>query len=118
MLAVGPSCSEFVLITWRLQPRFSRILQIGWSEKADIWSLGCILFELYTGNVPVNAEGLIGSSVKDKTTRLVLAIRAVPHICIHCFNRIPRPQQEQQWQRRKHDEDLRASLLGCPELNL
>ncbi|CAE7240839.1 Doa, partial [Symbiodinium necroappetens] len=26
------------------------ILQIGWSEKADIWSLGCILFELYTGN--------------------------------------------------------------------
>ncbi|CAE7317117.1 AFC3 [Symbiodinium natans] len=27
------------------------ILQMGWSEKADIWSLGCILFELYTGSV-------------------------------------------------------------------
>ena len=27
------------------------ILNMGWSEKADLWSLGCILFELYSGNM-------------------------------------------------------------------
>jgi len=27
------------------------ILEIGWGEKSDLWSLGCILMELYTGHV-------------------------------------------------------------------
>lgn len=27
------------------------ILQLGWSEPSDIWSLGCILMELYTGRL-------------------------------------------------------------------
>mmetsp|Transcript_102937 Transcript_102937/g.182844 ORF Transcript_102937/g.182844 Transcript_102937/m.182844 type:complete len:380 (+) Transcript_102937:104-1243(+) len=27
------------------------ILQVGWGEKSDLWSLGCILMELYTGHV-------------------------------------------------------------------
>lgn len=26
------------------------ILEIGWSQPCDVWSVGCILFELYTGN--------------------------------------------------------------------
>lgn len=27
------------------------VLHLGWSEKADLWSLGCILWELYSGNM-------------------------------------------------------------------
>jgi len=26
------------------------LLEIGWSQPCDVWSIGCILFELYTGN--------------------------------------------------------------------
>lgn len=26
------------------------ILELGWSHPCDVWSIGCILFELYTGN--------------------------------------------------------------------
>ena len=25
------------------------ILELGWSQSCDVWSIGCILFELYTG---------------------------------------------------------------------
>lgn len=25
------------------------ILQLGWSHPCDVWSIGCIIFELYTG---------------------------------------------------------------------
>lgn len=27
------------------------ILQVGWNERADLWSVGCILMELYTGQL-------------------------------------------------------------------
>ena len=25
------------------------ILELGWAQPCDVWSIGCILFELYTG---------------------------------------------------------------------
>ena len=25
------------------------ILEVGWSQPCDVWSVGCIMFELYTG---------------------------------------------------------------------
>lgn len=26
------------------------ILELGWSQPCDVWSIGCILYELYVGN--------------------------------------------------------------------
>ena len=27
------------------------ILSLGWNEKSDVWSMGCILMELYVGEL-------------------------------------------------------------------
>lgn len=32
------------------------ILEMGWTERSDIWSLGCVLMELYTGDPLFSAE--------------------------------------------------------------
>ena len=50
----GSSCFEFERIYFYIQSRFYRapevLLDLGYSYEIDMWSLGCILFELYTGN--------------------------------------------------------------------
>ena len=49
----GSSCFENERLYLYIQSRFYRapevILDLGYSYNIDIWSLGCILFELYTG---------------------------------------------------------------------
>ena len=50
----GSSCFEKERIYLYIQSRFYRapevLLDLGYNYEIDIWSLGCIIFELYTGN--------------------------------------------------------------------
>ena len=50
----GSSCFEKERIYCYIQSRFYRapevLLDLGYNYEIDIWSLGCILFELYTGS--------------------------------------------------------------------
>jgi dual specificity tyrosine-phosphorylation-regulated kinase 2/3/4 len=53
----GSSCFEHERIYTYIQSRFYRspevILGIPYDMAIDMWSFGCILAELYTGNAPV-----------------------------------------------------------------
>ncbi|OMJ69629.1 hypothetical protein SteCoe_32583 [Stentor coeruleus] len=55
----GSSCEQSNKLFTYIQSRYYRapevILEIDYSEKIDIWSLGCILFEMYTG-IPLFAS--------------------------------------------------------------
>ena len=50
----GSSCFEYEITYTYIQSRFYRapevILDLGYGYEIDIWSMGCILCELYTGN--------------------------------------------------------------------
>ena len=50
----GSSCFEYEITYTYIQSRFYRapevILDLGYGFEIDIWSMGCILCELYTGN--------------------------------------------------------------------
>ena len=50
----GSSCFEYEITYTYIQSRFYRapevILDLGYGFEIDIWSMGCILSELYTGN--------------------------------------------------------------------
>ena len=50
----GSSCFEKERIYLYIQSRFYRapevLLDLGYNYEIDIWSLGCIIYELYTGN--------------------------------------------------------------------
>ena len=49
----GSSCFQYEIMYSYIQSRFYRspevILDVGYSYEIDIWSLGCIKCELYTG---------------------------------------------------------------------
>lgn len=32
-----------------LLPKFNSISELGWAQPCDVWSIGCIMFELYMG---------------------------------------------------------------------
>lgn len=46
-------CWSFVVYTvsgnWWWQLWLFSVVELGWSQPCDVWSVGCILFELYTG---------------------------------------------------------------------
>ena len=48
-------------------PMFHRVLQPvpGWNEVSDLWSIGCIVSELYTGELllPICTSGILVGSV-------------------------------------------------------
>lgn len=73
----GSACQENSPIYSYLQSRFYRapevILQMNYSYKIDIWSLGCVLFELYCGN-PL----FPGCDEHDQMHRIIEVLGEVP----------------------------------------
>eukprot|EP00428_Durinskia_dybowskii_P072418 CAMPEP_0170409810 /NCGR_PEP_ID=MMETSP0117_2-20130122/29543_1 /TAXON_ID=400756 /ORGANISM="Durinskia baltica, Strain CSIRO CS-38" /LENGTH=154 /DNA_ID=CAMNT_0010667277 /DNA_START=1 /DNA_END=462 /DNA_ORIENTATION=+ len=46
------------------------ILSLGWNEKSDVWSMGCILMELYTGELLFGThENMGGAAAKRDVER-------------------------------------------------
>jgi len=73
----GSACEKNNKVYTYIQSRFYRapevILEAGYSEKIDMWSLGCVLFELYKG-IPI----FQGSNEQDQLCRIVEIIGEVP----------------------------------------
>lgn len=77
LIDFGSSCENTNKIYTYIQSRFYRspevILDAGYNEKIDIWSLGCILFELYKG-VPI----FQGVNEQDQLRKIVEIIGEIP----------------------------------------
>lgn len=77
----GSACEKNNKVYTYIQSRFYRapevILEAGYSEKIDMWSLGCVLFELYKG-IPI----FQGSNEQDQLCRIVEIIGEVPESLI------------------------------------
>lgn len=73
----GSACEKSSPIFTYIQSRYYRapevILELQYTEKIDIWSLGCILFELYTG-MPL----FIGENEPDQLCRFVEVVGEFP----------------------------------------
>lgn len=73
----GLACHQDAVVYSYIQSRFYRapevILEAGYSNKIDIWSLGCILFELYNGT-PLFS----GFDETDQLHRIIETLGKVP----------------------------------------
>ncbi len=54
--AVGDELPQSNTISNRYYRAPEVILNMNWSHPVDVWSIGCVLYELYTGNVLLNTE--------------------------------------------------------------
>jgi dual specificity tyrosine-phosphorylation-regulated kinase 2/3/4 len=77
LIDFGSACLKNEKTFTYIQSRYYRapeiILEIDYSEKIDIWSLGCILFELFTG-CPL----FMGNDDIDQLCRMIEAIGDIP----------------------------------------
>ncbi|OMJ91008.1 hypothetical protein SteCoe_6470 [Stentor coeruleus] len=81
LIDFGSACEKTNKIFTYIQSRFYRapevIIDAGYNEKIDIWSLGCILFELYKG-VPI----FQGMNEHDQLCKIVEIIGDIPEAII------------------------------------
>jgi dual specificity tyrosine-phosphorylation-regulated kinase 2/3/4 len=75
----GSACEKTSKVYTYIQSRFYRapevILDAGYSEKIDMWSLGCILYELYKG-VPI----FQGVNELDQLCKIVEVLGDIPEV--------------------------------------
>ncbi|OMJ77727.1 hypothetical protein SteCoe_22631 [Stentor coeruleus] len=81
LIDFGSACEKTNKIFTYIQSRFYRapevIIDAGYNEKIDIWSLGCILFELYKG-VPI----FQGMNEHDQLCKIVEIIGDIPEAIV------------------------------------
>ena len=86
LIDFGSSCEKNNKIYTYIQSRFYRapevILDAGYTEKIDIWSMGCILFELHKG-VPI----FQGANEQDQLRKIVEVIGNIPENLIQASKR-------------------------------
>lgn len=82
----GSSCKQSNKLFTYIQSRYYRapeiILGIDYNEKIDIWSLGCILFEMYTG-IPL----FISIGEYEQLWKIIDIIGEIPEKMIRASNR-------------------------------
>ena len=86
LIDFGSACEKNNKVYTYIQSRFYRapevILDAGYSEKIDMWSLGCILYELYKG-VPI----FQGSNELDQLCKIVEVLGEVPESLVQTSKR-------------------------------
>jgi len=79
------------------------ILQLGWNEKSDIWSIGCILAELHTGELLFatheNGDHL---AQMEKILRKPLPVWMIKHVVKHARRSTSRRRSRSRRKRRKN----------------
>lgn len=86
LIDFGSACEKNNKIFTYIQSRYYRapevIIDAGYNEKIDIWSLGCILFELYKG-VPI----FQGTNENDQLCKIVEIIGNIPENLVQLSKR-------------------------------
>mmetsp|Transcript_39030 Transcript_39030/g.71655 ORF Transcript_39030/g.71655 Transcript_39030/m.71655 type:complete len:474 (+) Transcript_39030:107-1528(+) len=82
------------------------ILQVGWNERADLWSVGCILMELYTGQLLFRTH--------ENCEHLALMERILEALPAHMLQRASRNAKEEFLRKASEQGELWA--LRYPEL--
>ncbi|KAF2317580.1 hypothetical protein GH714_024908 [Hevea brasiliensis] len=78
VIDLGSSCFETDHLCSYVQSRSYRapevILGLPYDKKIDIWSLGCILAELCTGNIDLNKTSVLGTLPNDSPATLLARV--------------------------------------------
>ena len=86
VIDVGSSCFETDNLCSYVQSRSYRapevILGLSYDKKIDIWSLGCILAELCSGNVSINIDSFTSLFFWSPTLTLTLAFQLSVYFCV------------------------------------